>query len=139
MASNSIKDQLREVLIEMDVATKKDIKSSMIEMDVATKADIKDTMVEMDVATKKDVPTQKDIKKVVEDVFHEQISQYHTDMVKPEISLLHKLVKQIAEKMDELKADVSHINSEIKNLKSDLSVTITRKEFERFKTQILRN
>ena len=110
MAAKSTKDELRELFLEMEIATKSDIRE------------------------------------IVEDVFHEQITEYHNDMVMPEINKLKdkndiiiSALKKLKETVDELKARISFIKSEIRNLKSDLAVTVTRKEFEKFKSQILRN
>lgn len=125
----SIKDQLREVLSEMGVATRDDVKTI-----------VRETITEMD------IPNRKQAKKIVEDVFHEQITEYHSDMIMPELSKLEQkdnkiidFLKILKDTTDRLKTNISFIKSDIRDLKAELSLTVSRREFEKFKAQVLRN
>jgi uncharacterized coiled-coil DUF342 family protein len=119
----------------------------------STKDELRELLLEMGMATKKDIPTKKDIREIVEDVFHEQITEYHNDMAMPEINNLKQEIKQLNDRneliisaiktlkdaIDNIKTSISRLKSEIRNLKADLADTISRKEFDKFKSQILRN
>jgi len=137
----SLRNELKQALWELGVATKGDI---------PTKKDIKNivlnTLKTQNVATRNDIPSERNIKEIVGDVFHEQITQYHNDMVIPEINKLQQkddaiidALKILKDAVDELKGVMSHLKSEIRNLKVDLTFLVTRKEFEKFKSQVLRN
>ena len=73
------------------------------------------------------------IKKVVGDVFHEQISEYHANMVKPEFEKIDQRFEKIDQRFDRLEAQVK---DEINGLKGEFSQQVSKKEFNQLKSKV---
>ncbi len=85
-------------------------------------------------------PTKQD----VEDIVHNQLTEFHANMTLPEISKLRNEMqdgfkqtaigfKQVNKRLDKLESGVSFIKDDVKNLKLD---TPTRHEFEDLKHRV---
>ena len=80
----------------------------------------------------KNLPTKKD----VEDIVFNQLSEFHTNMIKPDINILEGKMGKLEIGLQEVKVEMSFLKDEVKGLKADLSTTVSKKEFGQFKRRI---
>lgn len=95
--------------------------------DVARKDDLKDF------ATKADV----------ENIVHDQLTQYHADMVAPEIERLGKDIRslqggitELNDNMQNVKNDVRWMKDDVEGIKAEISTTPNRHEFESLRARV---
>jgi hypothetical protein len=69
------------------------------------------------------------IKKAVGDELHEQLSNYHADMVKPEFD-------KINQRLDGHDNHYKWLKDDISGLKADLSDQVSNKEFSKLKSKV---
>lgn len=81
-------------------------------------------------------PTKQD----VEDIVHQQLSEFHANMTVPEINQLRDEVRQaigqVNSRLNSLKGGQSHLKDEIKGLLAELSTTPSRAQFEKLKARV---
>lgn len=88
-------------------------------------------------ATKSDLagfPTKKD----VEDIVHNQLTEFHAGMIQPKLDRLNGQLERVERKVDRLSSEVSHLGNEIDGLKAEFSTTPSRSEFQQLKTRVRR-
>lgn len=73
------------------------------------------------------------IGKVVDDKLHENLTNYHADMIQPQFD---KINKEIVLIKNELKATRNELKDEIKGLKGEFSQQVSKIEFNKFKTKV---
>jgi tetrahydromethanopterin S-methyltransferase subunit G len=73
------------------------------------------------------------IKKIVDDSFHENISEYHAAMVKPEFDAINTRFDKLEHKVD---AHYTWLKDDIKGLTSDMSTSVSKAEFNRLKDRV---
>lgn len=97
----------------------------------------------------RDLPTKRDVRQIVKDEVHEQMSEFHAEITRPGIEKLRKEVKigfnkvdsrftKLDSKLAKQKVEISAIRDDIKGLKADLSDTPSRKQFEKLKRKVNR-
>ena len=102
---------------------------------------IKPTLNQADIALlKKIFPTKVEVRKIVSDEVHNQLTNYHADMVQPEFDKIDKRFEKVDERFDNLENNVKNnhgwLKDEINGLKSDLSTTVSKKEFGKLKAKV---
>ncbi len=88
----------------------------------------------------KDFPTKNDVKKIVDDSIHHQLSEFHVGMIKPELKGLEKRLNSRLDKVDAgintLEVGQSYLKDQINGLKADLSDTPSRRQFEQLTARV---
>jgi DNA-binding transcriptional MerR regulator len=83
-------------------------------------------------------PTKQD----VEDIVHTQLTEFHAEMIKPEIEQLRMETttqfQKLDKRMTQLETHISHVRDDIQGLKAELSDTPSRAEFEELKRKVNR-
>src|SRR5258708_5147221 len=79
-------------------------------------------------------PTKKD----VEDIVHNQLTEFHAEITKPELDKLGKRIDQVDKKIDGLSVELNHVKDIVNGLKADLSLVPTKEEFNGLKTRVRR-
>ena len=98
-------------------------------------------------AALKDLPTKKDVRSIVSDEVHEQMSEFHAKMTMPALKDLEnrlqfrftkvdKRFASIDKRLAKLEVGQAHIGDQINGLKADLSDTPSRREFEQLKARV---
>jgi len=80
------------------------------------------------------------IKKVVGDVFHEQISEYHANMVKPEFEKIDQRFEKIDQRFEKIDQRFDRLEAQVKDeingLKGEFSQQVSKKEFNQLKSKV---
>lgn len=88
------------------------------------------------VSVLKNLPNKKEVKQIVKDEVFNQLSEFHTNMIKPDINVLEGKMGKLEIGLQEVKVEISFLKDEVKGLKADLSTTVSKKEFGQFKRKI---
>ena len=109
---------------------------------------IKPTLNQADIALlKKIFPTKVEVRKIVSDEVHNQLTNYHADMVQPEFDKIDKRFEKVDERFEKVDERFDNLENNVKNnhgwlkdeingLKSDLSTTVSKKEFGKLKAKV---
>lgn len=88
----------------------------------------------------KDLPTKKDVKKIVDDSIHHQLSEFHANMTKPALKGLEKRLNsrfdKVESRLDNLEVGQALLKDKLDGLTADLSDTPSRRQFEKLKARV---
>jgi uncharacterized protein YpuA (DUF1002 family) len=91
--------------------------------------------------TKSDlVAALKDFRKDVRDIVHDELTEFHANMTKPEIEKLRQEMKagfkDVDTRLGRVEAELHWVKDEVKGLKEEFSTTPSRQEFNRLKARV---
>lgn len=88
----------------------------------------------------KNLPTKKDVKKILKDEIFVQLSEFHANLIKPDIETLKTETREgfagVNKRLKDVELEVSYLKDGVQGLKADLSTTVSKKEFGQFKRKM---
>ena len=91
----------------------------------------------------KDLPTKKDTKKIVEDSIHNQLSEFHTHMTKPELRRLANSIgkfslnlEKLVVKMDKLILGFAKLKDGFEGVLSEFAKSPSLRQFRALKKRV---
>ncbi|OGM31221.1 hypothetical protein A2630_04325 [Candidatus Woesebacteria bacterium RIFCSPHIGHO2_01_FULL_44_10] len=81
-------------------------------------------------------PTKGDVKQIVSDEFHEEITKFYAGRIKPEFDQVNKRLDRVDKRLVRVEVRLNGVEGEVRGLKEELSDTPSRGQFNDLKARV---